>query len=136
MRKETITYTDYNGLNRTEDFYFNLTSAELTDLQLGIEGGMAEKLRKIEKAKDVPAAIKFFKELIFKSYGEKSDDGRRFIKSEQLSTEFSQTEAYSILYMNLVENPEAANEFLKELIPADLAKKAEEMKKEHPEMLN
>jgi hypothetical protein len=127
MKKETITYVDYNGEERTEEYLFNLSMAEITEIQLGIEGGMAEKLKKIEKDRDVPEAMKFFKDLIFKSYGEKSLDGKRFIKSEELSTAFSQSEAYSTLFMKLISDPDAAAAFVNGIVPADLAKKVAEL---------
>lgn len=120
MLKKTITYTDYNGIERTEDFRFNLTKAELVDMQLSASGGFTEFVDKIIKAKDVPTMIKLFKDLVFKSYGEISDDGKRFIKSKELSEAFSQTEAYSILYMELVMDDKAAADFVKGILPHDL----------------
>ena len=122
MLKETITYTDYNGVERTEDHYFNLSKAELTEMQLSAHGGYGEMLQKIVDSKDVPAIIKIFKELILKSYGKKSDDGRRFIKSPELSLEFSQTEAFVELYMKLASDPDAAAKFANGVIPKDIAK--------------
>lgn len=117
MLKKTITYTDYNGVERTEDFYFNLSRAEITEMQLSVEGGFAEKIRQIINAKNQTEIIKLFKEIIFKSYGEKSDDGRRFIKSEELSNAFSQTEAYDKLFMELATNDEMGAEFINGIIP-------------------
>ena len=123
MLKKTITYTDYNGTERTEDFYFNISQAELAEMEMGIEGGMSAMLQKIIAAKNVPTLIKIFKELILKSYGEKSDDGRRFIKSEELSTAFSQTEAYSDLYILLATNADEASKFVNGIIPEAAKKK-------------
>lgn len=117
MIKKTITYTDYNGEERTEDFYFNLSKAEIMEMELSIDGGYVEMVNKIVAAKDVPALVKLFKEIIFKAYGKKSADGKRFEKSEKLSTEFSQTEAYSELYMELVMDDEKAAEFMNGIIP-------------------
>ena len=117
MIKKTITYTDYNGLERTEDFWFNLNETEITEMQLSIDGGYAAKIRQIINAKDQAEIIKLFKEIIFKAYGEKSDDGRRFIKSEELSIAFSQTEAYNKLFMELATNDEMGAEFINGIIP-------------------
>lgn len=117
MLKQSITYTDYNGVERTEDFYFNLTKAEAMELELGTTGGLSEMIKKIVAAQDTPAIIKVFKDLILKAYGEKSDDGRRFIKSEKISTEFSQTEAYSELYMKLATDADAASAFVNGIAP-------------------
>lgn len=119
MLKKTISYVDYNDEERTEDFYFNLTSAELSEMELSTDGGLGEHIRKIVAAKDTPAIIKVFKDLILKSYGEKSADGRRFIKSEELSTAFSQTEAYSQLFMELATDEGAAAAFVNGIIPKD-----------------
>lgn len=130
MFKKTITYTDYNDVTRTEDFYFSLSEAEITEMQLGVEGGYAAMIDKIIKAQDTPALIKIFKELLLKSYGIKSDDGRRFIKSEQLSEEFTQTPAYSELYMMLATDDKQASTFIKSIMPAKLVAKANELEKQ------
>lgn len=117
MIKKTITYTDYNGRERTEDFYFNLTEAEISEMEYGVTGGLSGMITKIIKTDNMPRIIKVFKNLILKAYGEKSDDGKRFIKSEELSTAFSQTEAYSKLFMELGSNDEAASEFINGIMP-------------------
>lgn len=124
MLKKTITYTDYNGVERTEDKYFNLTKAELVEMELGINGGLSEMITKIVNTKDTPALVKLFKELILKSYGEKSADGKRFIKNDELRDEFTQTEAYTTLFMELATDDNAAVKFIEGIIPQDLAKQA------------
>lgn len=135
MIKKTVTYTDYNGVERTEDFYFNLNEAEVTELELGTTGGFADMLQKVIDAKDQPTIIKIFKDFVFRAYGVKSADGRRFMKSKELSEEFSQTEAYSKIFMELSFNAKAASEFVKGVIPSDLdktvAKIAEQNKKDN-----
>lgn len=125
MLKRDITYVDYNGVERTETAYFNLTKAEMLEMEMSTAGGLAEMIQRIVAAQDAPAIIAIFKKLILKAYGEKSPDGKRFIKSEQLSTEFSQTEAYSQLFMELAMNDKAAVEFINGIVPADMAKKAD-----------
>ena len=122
MYKKTITYLDYNGEEIKEDFYFNLTKAEILEMQLEKEGGLAEKIQTIVDSKNIPELIKIFKELILRSYGKKSDDGKRFIKSPELSREFTQTEAYSELFMELATDSDAASAFINGIIPANLAK--------------
>lgn len=117
MLKKKITYTDYNDVERTEDFYFNLTQAEIMEMELGTAGGLAEMIQKIVDAQDAPAIIKVFKDLILKAYGEKSADGKRFIKSKEISDAFSQTEAYSQLFMELATNTESAAEFVNGIVP-------------------
>ena len=122
MLKQTITYVDYTGTERTEDFYFNLSKAEIMEMEMGTTGGLAEMIKKVVDAKDAPAIIKIFKDLVLKAYGEKSLDGRRFIKSEALSNEFSQTEAYAQIFMELATDADKASEFVKGIIPADIEK--------------
>ena len=126
MLKKTITYTDYDGVDRTEDFYFNFTEAELMEWQLVTNGGLTSYVQKIVDAKDQPRLITLFKELLLKAYGIKSDDGRRFIKSEEISEEFSQNPAYSILYMELVTDDKVAADFVNGIIPAKLSEQVAE----------
>lgn len=125
MHKEVMTYTDFNGLQRTEAFYFNLTKAELLDMQLTTYGGYAETVKAIVDAKDQPALIAIFKELLKKAYGVKSPDGRRFDKSPEIVNDFIHCQAYSDLYMKLVMDDEYAAQFIAKLIPADLAAEVE-----------
>lgn len=122
MLKETITYTDYNGVERTEDHYFNLSEAELLEMEMSITGGLTEMINKIVAAQDAPSLIKVFKDLVLKAYGEKSADGKRFIKSDELATAFSQTEAYSQLFMKLATDDKAAARFVNGIMPASASK--------------
>lgn len=121
MLKKTVTYTDYNGLERTEDFYFNLTKAEIMEMELGTSGGFAEMIQRVVKAQDAPTITKIFKDLVLKAYGEKSPDGKRFMKSEEIATAFSQTEAYSQIFMELATDADAASAFVNGIVPADMA---------------
>lgn len=125
MRKETITYTDYNNVTRTEDFFFNLNEAELTALQYGVDGGMKEMLERIVKSNDNKQIMACFRELIAKSYGEKSPDGRRFIKSKELSEAFMQTEAYNELMLRFMTDANYSAEFINDVL-ADVTKRTEE----------
>ena len=128
MLKKTIKYTDYNGVEREEDFFFNLNKTELMEMEIGTEGGFAEKIQTIVKTKDNAAILKTFKELILKAYGVKSDDGKRFIKSKELLEEFTQTEAYSQLFVELATNENAAQEFILGILPKKLS---DEVKKQN-----
>ena len=125
MRKETITYTDYNNVTRTEDFFFNLNEAELTALQYGVDGGMKEMLERIVKSNDNKQIVACFHDLIAKSYGEKSPDGRRFIKSEELSEAFMQTEAYNELMLRFMTDANYSAGFINDVL-ADVKKRTEE----------
>lgn len=120
MYKKSITYTDYDGNERTEDFYFNLSQAEVMEMELGTEGGMKNMLEKIVQEKDSKKIIAAFKDIILRSYGEKSPDGKRFMKSEEISNMFSHTEAYSVLFMELATNADAASEFVNGIVPQRL----------------
>lgn len=126
MLKKTITYTDYNGESRTEDFYFNMTKAEIVEMEMSVNGGMSEFMKKVASTQDAPTLMSLFKDLVLRAYGEKSLDGKRFIKNDQLREEFSQTEAYSELFMELAFNAEKAAEFVNGIIPQDVAKQLEE----------
>lgn len=117
MVKETITYTDYNGVERKEEYLFNLNKAELMELELTTEGGLSAMIQSIVDANNIPEIVKIFKKLLLMAYGKKSPDGRRFIKSEELSKEFAQTEAYSELFMEFATNAEKAAEFINKMIP-------------------
>lgn len=121
MLKKTITYVDYDGEERVEDFYFNLTKAELTEMNLSVNGGLLATIEKISQEKDMPKMIQIFKDLILKSYGEKSLDGKRFIKNAQLTEEFTQTEAYSQLFMLLATNADEAAAFIAGIVPKDIS---------------
>ena len=117
MFKKTIEYTDFNGEKRKEDFYFNLSKAELLEMQLSKDGGLKDFLEKIVKTKDVPKLVEMFKKIILMSYGEKSADGKHFMKSEEIRQSFACTEAYSELFMELATNSDAAAEFINALLP-------------------
>lgn len=122
MIKKTITYSDYNGTERTEDFYFNLTKAEITKMELSIKGGLAEMIKRIVDAQDTPAIIEVFEDLIKRSYGVKTPDGRGFVKKAEDLESFMATEAYSQLFMELATDAEAAAAFVNGVVPADMAK--------------
>ena len=126
MVVEKIKYTDFNGLEREEEFMFNLTEAEITEMELTTDGGLSDSIKKIIAAQDTPEIIKVFKMLLLKSYGEKSADGRRFVKSDKLSEEFSQTNAYSQLFMKLATDDKAAVAFINGIMPDSMQEKASE----------
>ena len=117
MLKKTITYTDYDGVERTEDFYFNLSKAEVAEMELSSQGGMEKLIQQIAVTQDRKRLIDLFKTIILKSYGEKSLDGRRFVKSKELSDAFSQTEAYSELFMQLATDSDMAGKFINGILP-------------------
>lgn len=117
MLKKTITYTDYDGVQRTEDFYFNLSKAEIAEMELSTAGGLDKTINRIVAEQDGARIIALFKDLVLKSYGKKSDDGRRFIKNQELRDDFAQTEAYSDLFMELATDADAAAAFVNGIVP-------------------
>lgn len=130
MIKKTIKYTDYNGVEREEDFYFHLNKAELAEMELSRDGGLTEWVSKVVKEQRNSEIIKLFKDLVLNAYGVKSDDGRQFIKNEDVRNSFAQTEAYSELFMELAMNADSAAEFVNGLVPDDISKMTEKMMEE------
>lgn len=126
MYKKTITCTNFNGIETTEDYYFNLTESEIIEMQIGTAGGLDEQLSKIVAGLDMPSMIKFFKDFVLKAYGEKSPDGKRFVKNDELREAFSQTNAYNKLFMELAFDDKAAADFINGVIPKDVADKMSE----------
>lgn len=124
MIKKTVTFTDYNGFERTEDFYFNLTKAEVMTMQYSTAGGLDVMLKKLVATNDMPSIIKVFKELVLNAYGVKSPDGRKFIKNDEVRADFEQTEAYSTIFMELATDDKAAADFINGIVPKDLADQA------------
>lgn len=120
MLKKTISYVDYDGNQRQEDFYFNLSKAELAEMELSTEGGLETVLTNIINARDIPKITAMFKKLILTSYGQKSPDGKRFIKDKALTEEFTQTEAYSELFVDLISDEQQAIDFVRGILPADI----------------
>jgi hypothetical protein len=131
--KKTITYTDFNGEEVSEDFFFHLSKAELVELELSHQGGLSAALEKIVASEDGKSIIAEFKNIILGAYGQKSLDGRRFVKNATIREEFESSEAYSTLFMELVTDAGAASEFINGIIPAgmaeDVAKLAEQAEK-------
>lgn len=117
MLKKTITYVDYNDNERTETFYFNLNETELTEMVLSKEGGLEKYIQKIVDAQDAKELVSLFKTIILFAYGEKSADGKRFVKSKELSEAFSQTEAYNKLFKELSTNTDEAVAFINGIVP-------------------
>lgn len=124
MYTKTITYTDFNGETRTEDFLFNLTKSEIMKLELGIVGGLAGYINKAIKTQNVPAILDIFDKIILGAYGEKSDDGRRFKKSTELSEAFAQSGAYDVLFQEITQDEKKATEFMEGILPADAVEAA------------
>ena len=124
MIKKTITYTDYNGIERKEDHYFNLNKAEILRMEMGTRGGLAEKINKIVADQDGKAILEVFEDLIEKSYGVKDTATGGFVKRKEDFEKFKSTEAYSILFMELATDADAAAKFINGIVPADMAQQA------------
>lgn len=120
MFKKTITYRDVDGAPITEDFYFHLSKAEIAEMELSRKGGLSEFLKEIVASDDGKAIISTFKDIVSKSYGVRSEDKKRFIKSQELSDEFMQTDAFSELFIELVTDADASSAFIRGIVPMDL----------------
>jgi hypothetical protein len=128
MFKKTVTYTDFLGEERTEDCYFNLTRSELTELSQSVSGGLDVMLERMLSAKDNKGMMEWFKKIILMSYGIRSDDGRRFMKSEEISKEFSETGAYDEIFMWLITGgDQAVAEFINGVVPPKIAEEANKL---------
>lgn len=128
MFKITKTYTDFNGNERKEDFYFHLTEAEVLKMQLGTTGGLADTIQRLIDLQDGPAILNIFEDLVMKAYGVKSADGREFIKNQAIRDSFAQTQAYSDIYVELATDADKASKFINGILPANLAAKVSEAK--------
>ena len=129
MIKKTITSIDFDGKERTEDFYFHLTEQELTEWEFSIDGGMSGVLTRLMQTEDKKTIVRLIKEIIMKSYGVKTPDGRGFVKNEKVLSDFMSTQAFSDLYMELALDDKAASEFVNGVLPASLMTQAKEQLK-------
>lgn len=136
MYKRTIKYTDYNGVEREEDFYFHLNRAEIIEMESSVSGGYGEMLRQIIMSHDGPTIMKNFKTFILKSYGEKSLDGKHFMKSEEISKNFMCTEAYSVLFTELCMEPDKAIEFINNILPFESKEQRQKFEEEQKERIS
>ena len=127
MLKKTVTYTDYNGVERTEAFYFHYNEAEILDMEMSTEGGFAERIQKIIDAKDQVSLMQVIKKFVIDAYGVKSEDGKRFIKNDAVRTEFLESPAYSQIWMELVMDDEIAADFINNVIPSGIKEKLEDL---------
>ena len=128
MYKKTVTYEDYDGIERTETFYFNLSKAELLEMEMARDGGLGNLIEKIINERDARRMINIFKEIMNRSYGVKSDDGKRFVKNPEVLAAFVESPAYSDIYMELITDTEKAIDFVNGIMPYDMSH--EELKKE------
>lgn len=129
MYKKTITYTDYFDVERTEDFYFNLNESELMQLQLSTQRGFYNEMQALVDSHDGPKIMSVFNQIILKAYGEKSKDGRQFIKSPEISKAFSETPAYDKFFMEIIEDPKTASEFINGIVPSKMKLSGDETAK-------
>lgn len=130
MLKKTIAWTDFDEHERKEDFFFNLSKSELMEMELVQDGGMENMLQKIIDTQDRKKIVEIFKDLILRAYGEKTLDGKRFIKSKELSDAFAQTGAYDVLFMELATDAGAAAAFINGAMPQGLAAEAAELSRQ------
>lgn len=128
MLKKSITYTDFDGNEVTDTFYFNLTKSEVVELEASQQGGIEAFVKRVSAAQDNKTLLAEFKRIVLLAYGEKSPDGKRFIKNDELREEFSQTAAFDELFIDLISVEGSAVNFFKGLLPKDLTEAAEQNK--------
>lgn len=116
MYKITKKYEDYNGVEKEEDFYFNLSKADLIKMELSEDGGMDKRLQKLVKTQDMKEAIKVFEALLLMAYGEKTEDGR-FVKNDEIRARFTQSAAYSEIFTEIAMDPDKAQAFIEGVVP-------------------
>ena len=129
MIKKTITYTDYDGNEVTEDYYFHLNKAEVIEMEASEDGAFSETLKRIAEEKNATLMMKTFKTLILKSVGIKSEDGKHFRKPEGFAEDFESSEAYSALFSELCTNVDEATRFISGILPLDAKQREEIMSK-------
>lgn len=127
MLKKTITYETFDGEEKTEDFFFHLSKADLVEMEMSSKGGLKAHLERIIKSQDGRAIMDEFKKLVLGSYGKKSDDGTKFTKTAELREEFLSSPAYDVLFMELVTDATKAAEFVNGIIPKGLAEQVAAM---------
>jgi len=129
MLKQDITYENFDGEQTTDTFYFNLTKTEIIELEVGYEGGLEAAIKRIIQTNDHKQLIAEFKKIVLLAYGQKSEDGKRFIKSDQLREEFSQTAAYDELFIKLSTDADFAAAFIKGIVPKGIVAEIEKAEK-------
>ena len=133
MLKRSVNYTNFDGEAKNKTFYFNLTKTELLELDGSAEGGLAASLQRIVDSQEGASLIAEFKKIILLAYGERSDDGDRFVKSDDIREAFSQTAAFDALFMELAQDDKKASDFILGLMPAELTSQMQdEINKSRP----
>lgn len=130
MLKKTIKYKDFNDVEREEDFYFHLSEAELTEMEMTTTGGLAETIQRIVAAQDPQAIVEIFKKIVLKAYGRKTPDGKYLMKDDQIRKEFECSPVYSIIFMELATDADKAADFINGVVPANMSQQAK--KATHP----
>jgi hypothetical protein len=123
MFRHTVKYTDFNDKAREETFEFNLTKEEIMSMELGVDGGFSELLKRMSELQNIPKLLEYFKQFVLKAYGERSGDGRSFIKvrdGKKLAEDFVQTAAFSEMFIDLFSDSKKAAKFMNGLVPQDL----------------
>ena len=132
MLKKEITFEDFNGEKTTETLYFNLTKSEMIEMEADYQEGLDATIKRIIKTNDRQGLIREFKKIILKSYGEKSEDGKRFMKSDAIRDAFTQTAAYDAMFMELATNDISAANFMKGILPKDMQAEVARLDNETP----
>jgi len=134
MIKKTVTYEDFNGEKKTKELWFHFSESEITNEELTTEGGLYNTIRKMTEEQDRIMLAKLFRQIILKSYGEKSADGERFMKSQEIMDNFEHSAAYDALYMELATDTQKVSDFVKGTLPKNLAARVDEELAKNPQL--
>ena len=132
--KKTIRYTDFDGTSREEDLYFNLSEAELLEMAIhhdrGVEG-VAAYFKELGESKDPKLIIPAVKNMLLLAYGERSEDGRHFRKSPEITDDFVSSAAYQEMFMQMMSDRDTIMGFFKGALPAKYLQALNELEREH-----
>jgi hypothetical protein len=111
MFKHNIDYVDFNGTERNEDFYFHLSSVEVTRLEAEIGRDLNTHIKELTANQDMKTLLDFLERILLGAYGRKTSDGKSFIKNKDLRTEFEYSNAYAEIFEQMLTNPDLAKKF-------------------------
>lgn len=135
MFKKTVTYRDFNDVERTEEYFFHLSTTEVLKLEKNKDGSLSEQLEKIQRDEDEAAMLDMITKLVLLAYGEKSEDGRRFVKSDKLVEEFTETEAYSQIFLDIMTNENELIDFITGILPKEMSQEVQKAMKEQEKLV-
>ena len=126
MLKKTFEYVDFNEVKQKEDFYFHLSKSELLTMEVSVKDGLGDMLKQIVKSEDGGEMTRILREIILKSVGIKSEDGKRFIKNDKIADDFAASPAFDQLFFEVATDADKAAAFIKGAVPPEFAESFDE----------